>query len=209
VRPYWKDDKGKANWKLIETNAKPFGKAGAIAIAWNKPYFLFNEVVLPFLKTNPGWESLQKKVDGLDIERRWKIDVYKNVVDYYLYYPFGKDPDPNLSTVIRLFNFYLTYPNNGLKDGNKANDMAWMAFNRFKDTEDLRAALLWSRIAMGYSGGAPAPEDIDTYANLLYKLGEKEQAILQETIALQKSPGNKEFTETLQKMKTGLKTWQE
>ena len=52
---------------------------------------------------------------------------------------------------------------------------------------------------------------VDTYANLLYKLGQKEEAITKEEEALRFAAEKdiKGFTETLLKMKAGEKTWSE
>ena len=50
---------------------------------------------------------------------------------------------------------------------------------------------------------------IDTYANLLYKLGKKDEAITWEQKALDLAPEGekKSYEETLDKMKKGEKTW--
>ncbi len=48
---------------------------------------------------------------------------------------------------------------------------------------------------------------IDTYANLLYKLGRKDDAINWEQKALSLSPGDPDFTTALSKMKRGEPTW--
>jgi tetratricopeptide (TPR) repeat protein len=47
----------------------------------------------------------------------------------------------------------------------------------------------------------------DTYANLLYKFGKKQEAIEWETKAAQALPNNKEIADTLDKMKKGVRTW--
>jgi Mn-dependent DtxR family transcriptional regulator len=49
--------------------------------------------------------------------------------------------------------------------------------------------------------------NMDTYANLLYKLGRKEEAIAREEIAAELSPDDKSFRETLYKMRKDEKTW--
>ncbi len=59
------------------------------------------------------------------------------------------------------------------------------------------------------NGQKPDPASMDTYANLLYKLGRKTEAIAKETeaLALAESADKKSYQETLDKMKSGTKTW--
>jgi hypothetical protein len=50
---------------------------------------------------------------------------------------------------------------------------------------------------------------MDTYANLLYKSGKKDEAIAQESKAIELGDtiGKRIFQATLKKMKSGVKTW--
>jgi hypothetical protein len=52
---------------------------------------------------------------------------------------------------------------------------------------------------------------IDTYANILYKLGKKEEAISWEekAVTLVGEADKKSYQETLDKMKRGEKTWKD
>ena len=54
------------------------------------------------------------------------------------------------------------------------------------------------------------PAFIDTYANILYKLGRKAEAIAKETEALNLTePAERpDYQQTLDKMKSGAKTWE-
>jgi thiol-disulfide isomerase/thioredoxin len=93
--------------------------------------------------------------------------------------------------------------------GDKLNSFAWEIFKRVSDTETLKNALRWSGRSLELS--INNPYRLDTYANLLYKLGQKEEAIAKEEEALRFAAEKdlKGFTETLLKMKTGEKTWSE
>lgn len=89
------------------------------------------------------------------------------------------------------------------------NDVAWDFFEKVTDTKSLEDALRWSKRSMEIY-----PDNhmfIDTYANLLYKLGHKEEAILKETEALNVAKSVKSdvkvYEKTLVKMKAGEKTW--
>jgi hypothetical protein len=53
------------------------------------------------------------------------------------------------------------------------------------------------------------PAFMDTYANIIYKLGNKEEAIKWEEKALALSNNDKSYQETIDKMKKGEKTWKD
>jgi hypothetical protein len=50
---------------------------------------------------------------------------------------------------------------------------------------------------------------MDTYANLLYKIGKKEDAVAWEQKAINLSTDKKVYQESLDKMNNGEKTWPE
>lgn len=93
--------------------------------------------------------------------------------------------------------------------GDKLNNFAWEVFKRVSDTDTLKSALRWSGRSLELS--INNPQRLDTYANILYKLGQKEEAIAKEEEALRfaNEKDLKGFTETLLKMKAGEKTWSE
>jgi len=89
------------------------------------------------------------------------------------------------------------------------NEVSWKFFEKVTDTKALENALRWSKRSLEIY-----PENhmyIDTYANLLYKLGQKQEAIVNETealrIATDAKSGTKMYETTLLKMKDGEKTW--
>jgi hypothetical protein len=69
-------------------------------------------------------------------------------------------------------------------------------------------ALGWAKHASDTSN---EPAFLDTYANLLYKSGNKEEAIAtqEKAVAITKEKGEdaEELQSTLDKMKKGVKTW--
>ena len=89
------------------------------------------------------------------------------------------------------------------------NDFAWNVFENCSKKEILEAALGWSKSSLtgefeNYSAY------LDTYANLLYKLGRKDEAIKTEEKALVSDKENPDgYRETLEKMKKGEKTWKD
>lgn len=92
-------------------------------------------------------------------------------------------------------------------DDNELNEMAWAFFEKNDNTEYLTQALVWSKKSI--TNENPNPAFIDTYANLLHKLGKTNEAIEWETKAISLVEGDekKSYEETLEKMKKGEKTW--
>jgi hypothetical protein len=95
------------------------------------------------------------------------------------------------------------------------NETAFDIFNHCSDVKALHAAIGWmSNVLKAESDSADfLPAIMDTYANLLYKTGDKGHAISIEKkalgIAIEFKIANyvTEFRNTLEKMKAGLPTW--
>ncbi len=88
------------------------------------------------------------------------------------------------------------------------NSFAWAIFQNCDDMACIEKAIDWGKRA----AATHDPNFMDTYANLLYKAGKKEEAIKaqEQTIAIAKAANNsniEEFESTLEKMKKGEKTW--
>ena len=85
----------------------------------------------------------------------------------------------------------------------KLNDIAWEVFGATSDKDALQKALGWSKRSLELFPENSA--SIDTYANLLYKLGQKEEAISKEEEALKYADqtSSKGFQDTIEKMKAG------
>ncbi len=88
------------------------------------------------------------------------------------------------------------------------NNYAWSVFENCKDITCVQEALEWSKRSFKDKEN---PMFIDTYANLLYKMGRKDEAIRwqEKAIALVSEAEKKEYEATLDKMKKGEKTWVE
>ena len=86
------------------------------------------------------------------------------------------------------------------------NEYSWAIFENCDDQDILKAATTWAKIAVDKSQEGYI---IDTYANLLYKTGDKNNAILwQEKAVANSTPDRKEeLQSTLDKMKKGIPTW--
>ncbi len=89
------------------------------------------------------------------------------------------------------------------------NDFAWTVFENCKDMTCVTEALEWSKRSLE---GNNNPMFMDTYANILYRMGKKDEAITWEEKALSlvsEGGEKKAYTETLDKMKKGEKTWKD
>jgi len=80
------------------------------------------------------------------------------------------------------------------------NNCAWAVFQHSDDKNALQTALSWSSRAVMMD---PIPNWMDTYANILYKLGKNDVAIKWEKLAVQGEPQNMDFQKAIEKMKKG------
>jgi tetratricopeptide (TPR) repeat protein len=144
----------------------------------------------------PNWDSLQKRVTAWlpdraqEITMRIKINYYNNFGDW-----------PNFEKAI--VSYMKQYSRH--MDDDELNTIAWSAFEHCADMTCVSTILDWSRQLKNSN----TPMFMDTYANILYKLGKKDEAISLEQKALDMSQGNDKssYQSTIDKMKAGQKTW--
>lgn len=86
------------------------------------------------------------------------------------------------------------------------NNYAWTVFQNCPDMKCVAEALEWSKRSFE---GNNTPGFMDTYANILYKLGRKDEAIEWEKKAMGFAQGDdkKGYQEVIDKMKNNEKTW--
>lgn len=178
---------------------------------------IFKEEIQDYVKTvndNPDWDAIGKKVItkygpfGEAIYLKAKATHYVNQKNDLRYFP----------ALIE----WITKYGSDISDL-ALNNYAMEIFERSNKKEELEAAAQWQRAMIdkelelyaagkldgGYwSAASFLSGNIDTYANLLYKLGKKEEAMKWEKKALEVEY-NKDFTETLKKMERDEKTWPE
>ena len=84
------------------------------------------------------------------------------------------------------------------------NSFAWTVFENCKDPDCIAEALSWSKRSVDETQ-SKEPAYLDTYANLLYKLGKKDQAIAmqQKAVNLVAAENKAQYQVTLEKMKKG------
>ena len=130
----------------------------------------------------------QKKADSIILNA--KAQFFWNKKDYALYVKeFIKSVE-------------LNQPNNSPSDKNSS---AWRVFDYATDMADLKVALNWISEAQNYN---PSNEYfLDTYANILYKLGKTKPALGIQKMAVTYSRLNPTIIENYFKMRAGLPTW--
>jgi tetratricopeptide (TPR) repeat protein len=87
------------------------------------------------------------------------------------------------------------------------NDDAYEIFQHSNSRQQLKRALSWVNRALAMDEIRPNPDAMDTKANILYKLGRKEEGLLLEEQTHNLSPRNRAITANYEKMKNGLPTW--
>jgi hypothetical protein len=144
----------------------------------------------------PDWNTIEKNVKSkygiIGMEK-----VYGSQMMYYLdkgdWTNFGK-----------YYNLY--YKTAYSRSEYHINNMSWPVFEHISDAQILATAVSTMKYSMEHFDQTNY-QAYDTYANLLYKTGKKEEAISWEEKAVQALPDDKALAETLNKMKKGEPTW--
>lgn len=148
----------------------------------------------------PNWDSLQQALGsqyprfGDELLAQSKVMFFQNKGDWN-----------NFSTaVVAYMDKYGAQVSPG-----QLNSYAWTVFENCKDMTCVAQALEWSKRSFQDNNN---PMYMDTYANILYKLGRKNEAIewQEKAIGLTSvAEDRKSYEQTLEKMKKGEKTWKD
>ena len=151
------------------------------------------------VSTEPDWTNMLK-----DLEAKYPAYAHSVMLQGKIMYYRGKGNFPLFAaSVSELLN----------TDGKKLspqmlNGYAWEIFEKCEDLKCIREALAWSKKSIEANTD---PMFIDTYANLLHKSGNTDEAIVwqKKAIEILKSQGedSEDYEETLMKMEKGEKTW--
>ncbi len=144
----------------------------------------------------PDWAGLHKKIAAKlpasadELTARIKVAYYLSKKDF-----------PEFEKAI--VGYMKTYSDKMSDD--ELNNVAWGVFQGCSDMTCVSEVLDWSKRLKNNNNAAY----MDTYANILYKLGKKDDAIAQETkaVSLASDADKPGLQETLGKMKKGEKTW--
>jgi hypothetical protein len=160
---------------------------------------IFNKAIKPEMQSsNPDFNQLEATIartyGELGMERLWAAEVgfYLDKKDWI---QFGK--------YLKLY-FDASIPDS--RSILNINNLSYYAFLNVNDVSVLESVIKAVELNLKVYEANNA-ESIDTYANLLYKVGRIDDAIKWETAAVQISGGGGDFASCLQKMRSGAKTW--
>jgi thioredoxin-related protein len=170
-------------------------------------YIINKEMVSPQVKLNkgansiPDWTAIENQ-----IRKKYNASYAERVVLAAKVNWNAKCKNwPVWSKYFVLYNNqYGTKSDSGQLTALILNNNAWELFTYSNSKDALNKALNWSGRAVMMD---PDPGWMDTYANILYKLGKKELAIKWETVAVKQAPKSADIGENFEKMKNDLPTW--
>jgi thioredoxin-related protein len=174
-------------------------------------YVIITEMVLPSWRMaektgiEPDWNSLHQNI-------RKKYNRY--AADFAIasmqpdWYRSKKQYRKLASALVNYAEHYLLPETRGAYAPLILNNHAWDVFNYSEKREELEKALTWSGKAVLLQ---PSPNWMDTYANILYKLGKVDLAIQWQQIAVKLVglDGDPAFRKNLKLMQEGKNTWPE
>ena len=162
---------------------------------------VINGEVRPFIAkagaAAPDWVAFQKELD-----RKYPLESGEIFAQSKVMYFQQKNDWPGFQqAIIAYMDKYGTH-----SSPMELNDYAWTVFQHCPDMTCVSEALEWSKRSFK---DQPNPAFMDTYANILYKMGKKDDAIAWEEKAVNMLAGEEKatFQQTLDKMKKGEKTW--
>ena len=172
-----------------------------------------NEEVTPAIAaakkkgTEPNW-----RIMGLRIRHKFgSVYVDKNIIPAKVeWYKASRDwPQYAKYLVKRIDLLDLKELPNSVNNMLYLNNRAWEIFEYSNDREALKKAIIWTDRALEMTPKGTEGGGLDTKANLLYKLGYKEEALRLERVASKTASENvKALVQTnLQKMERGDPTW--
>ncbi|MBK0379312.1 glycoside hydrolase family 2 protein [Mucilaginibacter segetis] len=157
------------------------------------------EEIDPFLKNNmiPHWDEIQNKVKSKYGDFGEAYIIGRRL---FYYWTVSKEWD-------KFGEYYVLYYKSQLKNNEfHINNISWDVFEHVSDKD----VLAFAAEVMKYDieqFDSTDPYAFDTYANILYKLGRKEEALKLERSALELADDKKVYLEAISKMEKGIPTW--
>jgi thioredoxin-related protein len=162
-----------------------------------------NETIIRLFKDStavPDWNQISQ-----EIANKYNPDYANRILTWVKvpYYKMKKKYDVYGSSLITYLKEYGEHA-----EGVQLNNYAWEIFEYCTNPEDLAFGISCSQRTLTGNQKLNAGF-LDTYANLLYKSGQKEEAITQESKAVELIDASQKpaYQATLDKMKSGQKTW--
>lgn len=197
VIPFEKDNK--MSYAGMKDKLQQYGSRG-LGIYYEKvvPIILNNEELLPLLKKSeiPNWKDLEKK-----LIKKYGSTAKKSVWSAQAYSYFVSK---NVKKFVQIKAQILKEFPKELSN-TRLGDDAWFVFENALTSKELETALKWCHRII-----SEEPENaaiVDTYANLLFKLGNREEALKWAKKAVNLDPNRKEILENYNKIQMNIPTW--
>lgn len=145
----------------------------------------------------PDWKSLQATIAA-----KYPLHAEAVVAKYKVQYYQGQENWPCFQETVAVF---MRKYGNDLHP-QELNNFAWAVFKNISDKNSINLAMDWINRSPGKDHNEWL---LNTYANLLYKIGRVKEAIAvqEKAISLADASVKQDYRSTLQKMKKGQKTW--
>lgn len=145
----------------------------------------------------PDWNGIDTALQSRYPLQAASLSAYARVV-FYMNKGDWQNFGPAVVTYMKSYG-------DGVSEA-QLNEFAWAVFQNCNDEACLQNALAWSKRSFEKEQN---PAFMDTYANILYRLGKKEEALQweQKALDLVSDTEKRGYQQTLDKMKAGEKTW--
>jgi len=192
------------NRKMIDSAMKEPGVANNLI-----NYVIYRDEIEPSVekslrsKTEPNWRQLKKNIERSYGEYYAMNNVVHGRVEYY-------HSEKEWGEYVKYFIWQqeangIESWTNGRSNGFALNNNAYEVFQYGNRKWELRKALSWVNRSLSMAA-KPYAFELDTKANILYKLGRKQEAMVLEEHCHELTQ-NKQIQTNYQKMKNGLPTW--
>lgn len=201
VEPYIRSLNDKPDWTKIKTNLEKHGSLGKKTLDMYFGTIIIRSAVNPYKKAlngKPDWDLIKKNLSdyGEEGEARY-------LAEQIFYYYNNKIWDSLYNSGKPFFHKYRKWTDKLI--GSSGNSIAWAMFNNCDSPEIIEVALKFAEAAISVDPKQSAYQD--TYANVLYKLGQKEKALKHMSWVVTLPTAGPDIKENYRKMKAGEKTW--
>lgn len=195
VKPYQTSLNNKPDWQAMKAALSKYGILGDSVLIKHRPGLLYSSEVEPLLLTYPQWSEIESKVIRKYSDYELQA-ILPSIVGFYLEGIPVAQSGPMLVASATLLDKKMP----GAITTPGFNSLAFSVAQRCTDKKDIETGLLWSRRVLATDSNAGY---IDTYASLLYKAGNKEEAIRMQERAVARAGFDASIKERLRAMKAG------
>lgn len=209
IEPFLNAKKGNPDWIKIKAGLKKWGKTGdklllteEYRIAGEAVQKRYMEIIKPLIDSNVSWNEVLNRIISLNAGKGAERLVNNSVLDYMNRTMKGTESAQEKFSVATKYYEQNFSP---MLNPTVLNNWSWFSFLKINNIDQLERAIRWSQRCLKLAGSDLGY--IDTYANLLHKVGRTTEAVRIEEKVLARDPENAEFKDTLEKMKKGEPTW--